>query len=355
MGLLKKIGFVIALTIGVLFAGLFYPDVFTTLITTFNNIFNSWIVWIYTGLLLYTLILGGCVFGFGYGSIKRHRLGGTLTTLLGSNIMISGLFFIILYTFLTIIFTSLLIVEIKLILLMIFIIGAAPIFILTIEKWVDTSTFLKDIWDQRKIYKQLTYSVEEKGNLIYIHIHKNNTNIKHIFEAAATLKIQEAFWEIKKNPNVSIAVYIKSGLLYFLSEIVRNFTSWPRSKNRFYRKLAQVKISNNVCISQWSRLDPLFPDLIEFEEGSGLGIGCQLLTHNFMNEDPLSLCIGPIKIKRNARIGAYSTILPGVTIGEGAIIGAGSVVTDDVPPHTIAYGVPAQVIRKINAKNEKDN
>ena len=41
-----------------------------------------------------------------------------------------------------------------------------------------------------------------------------------------------------------------------------------------------------------------------------------------------------------------SFVLPGVTIGEGAIVAAGSVVTKDVPPHTIVAGVPARVIKK---------
>ena len=48
-------------------------------------------------------------------------------------------------------------------------------------------------------------------------------------------------------------------------------------------------------------------------------------------------------VKNGASIGASSTILPGVTIGEGAVIGAGSVVTKDVPAHAVAYGVPAKV------------
>ncbi|MHA2000293.1 MAG: acyltransferase, partial [Promethearchaeota archaeon] len=101
-------------------------------------------------------------------------------------------------------------------------------------------------------------------------------------------------------------------------------------------------------LSQFTRIDPLFPDLIEFEDGSGCGIGCVLLTHNFMDHDPFTFVIGPIKIERNARIGAYSTILPGVTIGANSIVGAGSLVTKDIPPGSIAYGVPAKIIRKID-------
>jgi len=55
----------------------------------------------------------------------------------------------------------------------------------------------------------------------------------------------------------------------------------------------------------------------------------------------------PIKIDRGSWIGMKSIILKGVTIGEGAIVGAGSVVTKDVPPYTIVAGNPAKIIREI--------
>lgn len=56
-------------------------------------------------------------------------------------------------------------------------------------------------------------------------------------------------------------------------------------------------------------------------------------------------CI-PTKVRRRASIGTSATILCGVTIGEGAIVGAGSVVTKDVPPGATVAGVPARIIRR---------
>jgi len=53
----------------------------------------------------------------------------------------------------------------------------------------------------------------------------------------------------------------------------------------------------------------------------------------------------PTVVKRSASIGSNATIVCGVTIGEGAMVGAGSVVTRDVPAHTLVAGVPARVIR----------
>lgn len=54
-------------------------------------------------------------------------------------------------------------------------------------------------------------------------------------------------------------------------------------------------------------------------------------------------------VKKGASIGSSSTILCGVTIGENAIVGAGAVVTKDVPPNTVVAGVPAKVIKEITA------
>jgi len=55
----------------------------------------------------------------------------------------------------------------------------------------------------------------------------------------------------------------------------------------------------------------------------------------------------PTLVKKGASIGANATILPGLTIGEGAMVGAGSVVTKDVPPRTLVVGNPARVVRAL--------
>ena len=86
--------------------------------------------------------------------------------------------------------------------------------------------------------------------------------------------------------------------------------------------------------------------------GNGVFIGpkCNLITINHdPNPDNRSATYGrPIVIEDKVWIGINSTILPGVKIGYGAIVGAQSVVTHDVPPMTIVAGNPARVIKKID-------
>jgi acetyltransferase-like isoleucine patch superfamily enzyme len=64
------------------------------------------------------------------------------------------------------------------------------------------------------------------------------------------------------------------------------------------------------------------------------------------------VCI-PTFIKKGASVGSSVTVLAGVTVGERAIVGAGSVVTKDVPPDTIVAGNPARILRKTNEEKKK--
>ncbi len=89
---------------------------------------------------------------------------------------------------------------------------------------------------------------------------------------------------------------------------------------------------------------------ITIGNGAYIGPNANLVTINH-DIDPYKRHITyckPIVLEENVWIGTGATILPGVTIGEGSIIAAGSVVTRDVPPMTVVGGVPARAIKKIN-------
>ncbi len=78
-----------------------------------------------------------------------------------------------------------------------------------------------------------------------------------------------------------------------------------------------------------------------------IGPEVALLTANHDFADHWVLLCGKIHIKRNAWIGARAVILPGVTVGENAVVAAGAVVTKDVQANTVVGGNPARVIRRL--------
>ena len=88
---------------------------------------------------------------------------------------------------------------------------------------------------------------------------------------------------------------------------------------------------------------------ITLEDGVFIGPGAKILTEHHPEEPALRhrLLVKPVVIRCNAWIGAGAMILPGVTVGENAIVAAGAVVTKDVPDNAIVAGVPATVLRTI--------
>ncbi|OGW40304.1 MAG: acetyltransferase [Nitrospirae bacterium GWD2_57_9] len=114
---------------------------------------------------------------------------------------------------------------------------------------------------------------------------------------------------------------------------------------------SNIKIGNNTVINRQTYLDGRAGLTI----GSNVNISHQTLIQT-LTHDPQDARFGilrkPVVIADHVWIGSRALILPGVTIGEGAVIGAGSVVTRDIPPYTIAVGNPAKVIKTRNRNLE---
>lgn len=109
---------------------------------------------------------------------------------------------------------------------------------------------------------------------------------------------------------------------------------------------ANLKIGKQVFINSGA----MFTDLggIELEDKVLVGPNVTIISvnHSLDPEKRHGVELKAVLIKENAWLGANATILPGVTVGENAVVAAGAVVSKDVPANTVVAGVPAKVIKK---------
>jgi len=152
---------------------------------------------------------------------------------------------------------------------------------------------------------------------------------------------------------------------------------------------ADVKLGKNVKYYEYVNLygceigdDTKIGNFVEIQKGAKIGRRCKISSHSFIcegvniednvfvghnvtfindlfpksvNDDGTMITDGEWKciqtfVKKGASIGSSATILCGITIGENALVGAGSVVIRDVPPNTVVAGNPARVIREKHLK-----
>lgn len=119
------------------------------------------------------------------------------------------------------------------------------------------------------------------------------------------------------------------------NQIGENLSIWSNSYIDYGCSIGDnVRIHCNCYIAQFTII----------EDGAFLAPGVMVANDKYPVTKNLK---GPI-IKKNAKIGINVTILPGVIIGEEVLIGAGSVVTKDVPAHSVVFGNPAKIFCNIN-------
>lgn len=148
---------------------------------------------------------------------------------------------------------------------------------------------------------------------------------------------------------------------------INNGYHTPDEIRKLFSKLTGKKVSDTFCLfppfyTECGKNITLGENVFinaccKFQDQGGITIGdnCLLgynvtiatLNHDFNPQKRANINPNPVVIGNNVWIASDSTILPGVTIGDGAIIGAGSVVTKDVAQNTIAAGNPARIIKYI--------
>lgn len=109
-------------------------------------------------------------------------------------------------------------------------------------------------------------------------------------------------------------------------------------------------VEHHVKIASGARIhtQAFVPEYSVLEEGAWIGPNV-VLTNALHPQCPRAKdCLKGPTVKRGAKIGANSTLLPYITIGEDALVGAGSVVTHDVPPRAVVAGNPARVLKSID-------
>lgn len=115
-----------------------------------------------------------------------------------------------------------------------------------------------------------------------------------------------------------------------------------RVKNWLYRRMG-MEVAKHASVGLEATMDVFYPELITLGEDVIIGYNTTILCHEFLADEYRT---GPVTIEDRATIGANTTILPGVTIGQGATVSAHSLVNADVPPGAFHGGVPARDLER---------
>lgn len=119
------------------------------------------------------------------------------------------------------------------------------------------------------------------------------------------------------------------------------YTPFLGMKNWLYTTFLGLKVGEQTSFALMVMLDVMFPEKISVGRNTVIGYNTTILAHEYLIKE---YRLGPVDIGSEVMIGANSTILPGVRIGDGAIVSAGTLVHKDVPAGAFVGGNPMRII-----------
>lgn len=134
-----------------------------------------------------------------------------------------------------------------------------------------------------------------------------------------------------------------------LRPFLRGLRSWKIKDGVTFWFPEGVRIGSNVTINEWVFIDGAGG--VDIGDDCRIAHGCSFISEDHVFEDPdrpireQGRKVAPIVVEDDVWFGCGVRVMRGVRIGKGSVIGAGSVVTRDIPPYSIAVGVPARVVK----------
>ncbi|PFF00333.1 acetyltransferase [Bacillus thuringiensis] len=145
-----------------------------------------------------------------------------------------------------------------------------------------------------------------------------------------------SFWKVMKN--------------FIIIQIAR-YTPFLSVKNWLYRTFLRMKVGKKTSFALMVMPDIMFPEKITVGENSIIGYNTTLLAHEYLIRE---YRLGEIVIGNEVMIGANVTILPGVKIGDGATVSAGTLVHRDVPSGAFVGGNPMRIVYTKEQMTERE-
>lgn len=156
-------------------------------------------------------------------------------------------------------------------------------------------------------------------------------------------------------PLVAFPVFViqyacKAWLFLLMSEIM------PPGISEWFHRLRGVKVGKDVFIDRHARIDGAYPEKVIIEDQARITAGACVMAHmkagQYLADNYFPFVVKEVRICKYAFIGLNAVILPGVTVGEGAVVTCNSVVYQNVKPYTVVTGNPAKMVSRLKKRED---